>query len=135
VTVLYDQLADHWIVSDLGFNLDATGQVPVPPFYECIAVSKTGDPVNGGWYLYAVRVDPGSAGAPPTGYLNDYPKMALWPDALYMTANEFNMNLPQQPFAGVGLWAFDRGAMEAGQPLRQLVVFGPTGRPGRGARL
>jgi hypothetical protein len=123
VTVIYDQLADRWIVSDLGFNLDATGTVPVPPFYECIAVSKTADPVSGGWYLYPVRVDPGTAGTPPNGSLNDYPKMGLWPDGLYMTANEFDMTKPQQPFEGVAFWAFDRTSLEAGQPLKQLVAF------------
>src|SRR5262249_13123496 len=54
---------------------------------------------------------------------NDYPKMALWPDGLYMTANEFDMNNPQQPFKGVAFWAFDRTALESGQPLKQLVAF------------
>ena len=122
-TVVYDQLSDRWIVADLGFNLDATGTTPVAPFYECIAVSKSGDPVSGGWYLYAVRADPGGSGAPPSGYLNDYPKMGLWADGLYMTANEFDLNVPSQPFKGVALWAFDRTAMEAGQPLKQLVAF------------
>ncbi len=123
VTVVYDQLADRWIVSDLGFNLDSSLTTPVPPFYECIAVSRTGDPVGGGWYLYPVRVDSGVPGAPPSGYLNDYPKMGLWPDALYMTANEFDMNVPTQPYKGVAFWAFDRAALESGQPLRQLVAF------------
>jgi hypothetical protein len=123
VTVVYDQLADRWIVADLGFELDASLTTPVPPFYECIAVSRTGDPVGGGWYLYPVRMDPGTPGAPPNGYLNDYPKLGLWPDALYLTANEFDLTVPTQPFKGVALWAFDRVAMEAGQPLRQLVVF------------
>ena len=127
VTVLYDHLSDHWIVSDLGFHLDATGTNPVAPFYECIAVSKTGDPVNGGWYLYAVRMDPGAPGTPPSGYLNDYPKMGLWPDGLFVTANEFDMNVPSQPFKGVALWAFDRVAMEAGQPLKSLVAFSNNG--------
>ena len=123
VTVLYDHLSDHWIVSDLGFHLDSTMTNPVPPFYECIAVSKTGDPVNGGWYLYAVRMDPGIPGTIPSGYLNDYPKMGLWPDGIFLTANEFDMNVPSQPFKGVAFWALDRTAMEAGQPLKSLVAF------------
>jgi Bacterial Ig-like domain (group 3) len=122
-TVVYDQLADRWIVADLGFKFNAAGTTPVAPFYECIAVSKSGDPVGGGWYLYAVRTDPGGSGAPPSGYLNDYPKMGLWADGLYMTANEFDLNVASQPFKGVALWAFDRTAMEAGQPLKQLVAF------------
>src|SRR5262249_8824949 len=94
--------------------------------YECIAVSKTGDPVNGGWYLYPVRVDPGTPGAPPNGYLNDYPKMGLWPDGLYMTANEYDMNNPQTPLKGVAFWAFDRAALEARRPRGQHVLFSTT---------
>jgi len=28
------------------------------PFYQCVAVSQTGDPVSGGWFLYAIQHDP-----------------------------------------------------------------------------
>ena len=41
--VFYDQIADRWVVTDFAF-------CEIPPFYECIGVSQTGDPVSGGWY-------------------------------------------------------------------------------------
>src|SRR5881394_3911858 len=63
---LYDWLADRFVLTWLAFS-SSSG-----PFYQCIAASKTSDPVAGGWWLYAVRMDPGTAGTPPVGYLNDY---------------------------------------------------------------
>ena len=77
---------------------------PSPPFYECIAVSRTGDPVSGGWYLYAVRTD--DAAHP---WFADYPKMGIWPDGLYMTANMFD---EAGDFAGVRIWALSRDNLE-----------------------
>jgi hypothetical protein len=45
----YDQVANRWVVSDFAFS-----GFPGPgPFYECIGVSQTPDPVAGGWNLYA----------------------------------------------------------------------------------
>ena len=84
-----------------------------PPFYECIAVSRTGDPVNGGWYFYAVRAD--DAAHP---WFPDYPKMGIWPDGLYMTANMFQGNTYRE----VRAWAFNRADLESGAPLRSVVV-------------
>src|SRR5437762_1668320 len=43
--VLYDAVADRWVISDFAFpGFPSSG-----PFYECIGVSQTGDPVSGGW--------------------------------------------------------------------------------------
>ena len=61
----YDPLADRWVVSDFAFASFGGN-----PSYECIGVSQTSDPVSGGWFLYAVLVDPTDA--------NDYPKAAIW---------------------------------------------------------
>jgi hypothetical protein len=108
-TVVYDSMADRWIVADFAFTGDGT----VPPFYECIAVSKTADPVSGGWWLYAVRTD--DTDHP---WLADYPKMAIWPDGLYMSANMFGPTSYEE----VRLWAFNRSDLESGAPLRQVVV-------------
>jgi hypothetical protein len=108
-TVIYDPLADRWYVSDFAF----TGAGDVPPFYQCIAVSKTGDPVSGGWYLYAIRTD--DATHP---WFADYPKMGLWPDALFLTANMFDVNTYKE----VRVWAFNRGDLLSGAPVRQLIV-------------
>ncbi len=51
--ILYDHLADRWLVSDFAFP-----GFPGTSFYQCVGVSKTSDPVAGGWWLYAVRIDP-----------------------------------------------------------------------------
>ncbi len=44
--VVYDPIADRWILTHFAFASGAG------PFVQCIAVSKTSDPVAGGWYLY-----------------------------------------------------------------------------------
>jgi hypothetical protein len=111
-TVVYDPMADRWIVADFAFVLNGN-QTP-PPFYECIAVSKTSNPVTGGWYQYAVRTD--DAQHP---WLHDYPKMGIWPDGLYMSANEFDA---AGNYQSVRLWAFNRADLESGATLRNVVV-------------
>ena len=66
--VLYDAQADRWLISDFAFPA-----FPGSSFFQCIAVSQTNDPVSGGWFFYALQVDPSN----PT-FLGDYPKFALW---------------------------------------------------------
>jgi hypothetical protein len=107
--VLYDPVVGRWLVSDFAWFNQTTG-----PFYECIAVSQTSDPVAGGWFFYALRADTGNF----TGYLNDYPKLGVWSDGWYMTANMFQMVAPGTGF-GVRLWALDRAAMVSGT-LREV---------------
>ncbi len=108
-TVIYDPIFDRWIVADFAFAGDGTA----PPFYECIAVSQTSDPVAGGWFFYPIRTD--DATHP---WFADYPKMGIWPDGLYMTANMFNgLN-----YMGVTVWAFNRGDLESGATVRNRVV-------------
>src|SRR6266496_3427689 len=65
--VFYDHLADRWVISDFAFP-----SFPGNSFWQCIAVSQTSSPVTGGWFLYALQIDP----ANPT-QLGDYPKFAL----------------------------------------------------------
>jgi concanavalin A-like lectin/glucanase superfamily protein/Big-like domain-containing protein len=108
-TVIYDPQGDRWIVADFAFTSATTG-----PYYECIAVSRSSDPVAGGWYLYAVRADDASH-----PWLPDYPKMGIWPDGLYMTANMFQN---AAIFREVRAWAFNRSDLESGAILRSVVV-------------
>ena len=117
--VLYDAVADRWILTNMGFAV-SNGN-PVAPFYECIAVSRTSDPVGGGWYLYAVRTDTGVAGQPPNNTLNDYPKFGIWTDCLYYAANGFNMSTGS--YAGGEFGAFSRSDMYAGLPLTASLGF------------
>jgi Fibronectin type III domain len=109
--VFYDQVADRWVVSDFAFP----GTLPgAGPFYQCIGVSQTGDPVSGGWFLYAIQHDP----ANPT-WIGDYPKFALWPDAYYFTVNLFDgVSLG---FQGVRAFALDRASMLGGGPANTIA--------------
>lgn len=105
--VFYDQIADRWVVSDFAFPGNAG------PFYECIGVSQTGDPVSGGWFFYALQHDPSHPNR-----IGDYPKFALWPDAYYLTMNEFTMN--PEHFEAVRVYALDRASMIAGGPANAI---------------
>jgi uncharacterized repeat protein (TIGR01451 family) len=106
--VFYDHIADRWVVSDFAFPA-----FPGTSFYQCIGVSKTSDPVSGGWYLYAIQVDPANP-----NFLGDYPKFGLWPDAYYMSVNLFSNNTT---FNGVRVYAFDRNAMINGAAANTIA--------------
>jgi hypothetical protein len=110
--VLHDGIADRWILTNFAFS--TSGGKPVTPFYQCIAVSKTSDPVSGGWYFYAVQVDIGGSG-PPAGTLNDYGKFGLTANCLYMGANGFTE--PAGSYAGAIFASFSRTALFAGTAL------------------
>ena len=67
---------------------------------------KPGDPIMGGWYFYPWQTAAG-------GKIPDYPKLGIWPDGIYMSANIFNTT-GLGTFQNVQVWAFDRIAMESG---------------------
>ena len=108
----YDHLADRWVVSDFAFP-----GFPGTAFYQCIGVSKTSDPVAGGWWLYAVQVDSSNS-----SYLGDYPKFGMWPDAYYFAVNLFSNNTT---FNGVRVFALPRNDMinGTGAPDASAVAF------------
>ncbi|HEX8917855.1 MAG TPA: hypothetical protein VF898_05105, partial [Chloroflexota bacterium] len=116
--VLYDPMADRWILTNFAFPV-VNGN-PTSPYYECIAVSRSGDPVSGGWYLYAVRTDTGLTGQPPAGTLNDYPKFGIWTDCLYYSANGFNA---QGSYVGGEYGSFSRSNLYAGGALTGSIGF------------
>ena len=110
--VLYDQLANRWLVSQF-----AGASVPTD---ECIAISQTND-ATGAYFRYGFHLG---------ANFFDYPKIAVWPDAYYMAMNVFNsagtVRLGPQPFA------FDRAAMLAGNPGATFVttgIFGGASEP------
>jgi hypothetical protein len=93
--VLYDPLADRWLVSQF------TGGTGL----ECVAISQSADP-TGAWSRYAFAY----------GGLPDYPKFGVWPDAYYVSFNLF----PNGGGASQGLvCAYDRAKMLAGAPATQ----------------
>ncbi len=101
--VVYDAMADRWLISDFAWSNFVHG-----PYYECFAVSKTSDPVSGGWWLYTFQTD--------NNWLSDYPKLGVWNNAYYMSANMFDIlnSLGFANYEGVRVWAFDRTAMFSG---------------------
>src|SRR5262245_44309101 len=110
--VLYDKQADRWMITDFAFP-----SFPGSSFWECIAVSQTNDPVSGGWFFYALQVDP----ANPT-FLGDYPKLAIWNDGGTQNAYFLTMNLFASftEFDGVRAYALDRASMLAGGPANAI---------------
>jgi Carboxypeptidase regulatory-like domain len=111
--VLYDSYEDRWMISDFAFTLDGSGNVNPQHAFQCFAVSKTGDPVNGGWNFYSIE-------AP--GGLGDYPKFGVWPDGIYMSANMFPYAAGGSYF-GYHAWALNKQQMYAGAPSPQVVDF------------
>jgi hypothetical protein len=107
---LYDPFGDRYIVTDFAWTSFSTG-----PFYQCFAVSQSGDPISGGWNFYAWKTETGAT-------LPDYPKLGVWPDGIYMSANVF-ASTGSQSFQNTQVWAFDRQAMEAGTPSPTAVSF------------
>ena len=84
--------------------------------FQCFAVSKTGDPVAGGWNFYSI--------ATPGG-LGDYPKFGIWPDGLYMSANMFGYS-SSASFISPHVWAINKAQMYAGAPSVQVIDFAGT---------
>src|SRR5882724_12012291 len=110
--VVYDTFEDRWIISDFAFVLDGGGNV-VAPAFQCIAASKSGDPVTGGWNFYSIQI---------SDSLNDYPKFGIWPDGLYMSANMFSFGAGST-FRNSRVWAFNKAQMYAGSPTVKVVTF------------
>ena len=117
--------ADRWLISDFAFP-----SFPGSSFWQCIGVSQTPDPVSGGWFLYAIQVDP----ANPT-FLGDYPKFALWnsggspaQNAYFFTVNTFSS---PTTFNGVHVYALDRASMLTGESRQCNQLWTHRSRCGR----
>ena len=100
--VLYDPLADRWIISQTC--------TAFPPFRQMFAISKTGDPL-GDYFSYEFVM--------PNVKLNDFPKFGVWPDGYYMSTDEFL----GADYVGAGAFAFDRSKLLAGDPTASYVYF------------
>src|SRR5581483_3914074 len=110
--VLYDTFEDRWVLTNFAFLTDGSGNV-LAPAYECFAVSLTGNPVTTGWNFYSIQV---------SDNLNDYPKLGIWPDGIYMSANMFSFGAGSS-FKGARVWALNKAQMYAGSPTVKIVQF------------
>lgn len=106
--VLYDDVADRWLVSQFAFP-DSMGS-----YSQCVAVSTGGDPM-GGWNRYEF---------PFEAYgLNDYPKHGIVSDSITMMANLFSKRGRNFNWAGTFLGVMDKAAMYAGANEASLIGF------------
>lgn len=97
----YDKAAARWVLAQ---------PVLVTPYTYCIAISTTDD-ATGTYYRYAFAL--------PAGDYPGSPKLAVWPDAYYVSFNIMRGGLP----AGAMAAAYDRTNMLAGNPARPAVAF------------
>src|SRR6266851_6449375 len=99
--VLYDQLADRWLLTQF------TTRGPI--YYDCVAISTTGDP-TGSYYRYAFSTDVN---------FPDYPKYGVWTDSYVITTREFG---PTTQY-GIGVYGLEKNKMINGQPARNVHFF------------
>lgn len=98
--VVYDHIADRWLLSQFG-----------NPNHLGFAVSRTPDPVGGvdgiannGDEFFTYTFD--------VGVFPDYPKIGVWPDAYYVTSYEG---------ANLGIFAIERLKMLSGDPTASFI--------------
>lgn len=109
--VLYDQHADRWILTQFTTRGNAYPDEPLNLFYNCVAISTTGDP-TGSYYRYAFN----------TGYnFPDYPKYGIWDDTYLITTREFG--ILDESVYGIGVYGLERDRMIAGDPGARAVSF------------
>ncbi len=97
--VLYDKAAQRWVVGQMNVKLNAY----------CMAVSTTSDATQS-YYRYEFSFGSNTP---------DYPKLAVWPDAYYWTANTFSS---ASAFLGANPCAFDRATMLSGGPANAICM-------------
>ena len=109
--VVYDRLADRWVISQFAKPEDSINEQS-----ECIAVSQTGDATSA-WYRYDFRLTTISERT------QDYPKLGVWPDGYYMCAIMFRKVIfPERSADALGMkpFVFDRAKMLVGDPTATL---------------
>jgi hypothetical protein len=106
--VLYDQFADRWILTQ--FTTSGLSD-PSKPFWNCVAVSQTGDP-TGAYFRYAFETK-------NFQFFPDYPKYGVWTDSYVLTTREFG---PTTEY-GIGVYALEKNKMINGEPDARAVSF------------
>ena len=91
--VLFDKLDGRWIISQLAYNSTFTDD------HLCLAISQTSD-ATGAYDAYDFSFG---------SNLPDYPKLAIWPDGIYFSANMYSSNGSTLQFKGAEACSFPRG--------------------------
>jgi hypothetical protein len=104
--VVYDKMAGRWVIGIVAY--DSTGSTG----NECMAISATSD-ATGRYYRYAFGFGKDA--------FNDYPKLAVWPDAYYASYNLFT---PTNVYGTA--CAYDRTAMLEGKPTKVVCFKNPN---------
>jgi len=105
--VVYDQLEDRWILTQFTtrFTTDPENDV----FYNCVAISQTGDP-TGAYFRYAFTSG---------NFFPDYPKYGVWTDSYLLTSRDFGPTVEY----GISVYALEKNKMLAGSPKARAVQF------------
>jgi hypothetical protein len=102
--IQWDKANHRWLAAQNVFN--------GPPFFTCVAVSKTAD-ATGGYFRYAFPQQPG---------FPDFPKWGLTSSVYYQTQNVFDPVAGS--FLGVNVCAYQAGAMLRGSNnASQVCIF------------
>ncbi len=108
--VLYDKLENRWLLSQFTTRgLDD----PTLPFYNCVAISVTGDP-TGAYYRYAFETT-----FDGLFYFPDYPKYGNWKKSYVLTSRDFGPTVEY----GISVYALEKNRMIAGDPKARMVHF------------
>jgi|GEM_PF-1034449 len=94
--VIYDEVAKRWLLTEF---TDGSNHI-------CVHLSKTEDPIAGGWYTYEFE-------APE---FPDYPKYSVWGGNYFVSANE----------GGGAVYALDRAKMLAGEAATMVRKAVPS---------
>ena len=112
--VLYDQTTDRWLLTQFT-NRGLNPATPTLPFYNCVAVSQTGDP-TGAYYRYAFITQPD----PDGGYFfPDYPKYGVWRDSYILTSRDIG----SEDGYGISVYGLEKNKMVNGEPDARAVQF------------
>ncbi len=109
--VVYDQFTDRWILSQFTTRFTPNPQDDV--FYNCVAISQTGDP-TGAYYRYAFTTG---------NFFPDYPKYGVWRDSFVITTREFGPTVEY----GIGVYALEKNKMVNGEPSTRGRASSSTG--------
>ena len=106
--VLYDRLANRWLISQ--FTTVVSGGF----YFQCVALSTTAD-ATGTYTRWAFAV--------PNGIFGDYPHFGAWTDAYYMMAHGFSGSGAGSSYVAGIFAAMDRTKMLAADPTATWQVI------------